>query len=196
MFVTPSGPAALLNWFWHGRHSYRFLVLLAAGDVGQKAFFGEVFEQKENLDIVSGPEIAVFLFGGEPDSAVGIRGSGLGEILIIPGSGLGPGQRWSDADLRIVHVSELRPADRDAVILKSMTATSELCERLELDESHVPGLFSLRDFVNLFGRQPPCDGPKFSQEPKKISRRGSIVRLHHENIFVPQRSAKSVQQSV
>ena len=42
-----------------------------AGDVGQAVFFKEVFEQKENLDIVSGPEIAVFLFGNKHDSAIG-----------------------------------------------------------------------------------------------------------------------------
>jgi hypothetical protein len=59
MFVTPVEPNALVNWFWYGRHSYRLLVLLAAGDVGQAACFKKVFEQKEDLDIVSGPEIAV-----------------------------------------------------------------------------------------------------------------------------------------
>jgi hypothetical protein len=89
MFGIRVGPNALVNWFWYGRHSYRLLVLLGAGDVGQAAFFKEVFEQTENLDIVSGPEIAVFLFGNKHDSAIGgIRGDGP-EVLIFPRERIG-----------------------------------------------------------------------------------------------------------
>jgi hypothetical protein len=48
-----------------------------------------VFEQKENLDIVSGPEIVVFLFGNKHDSAIGgIRGDGP-EVLIFPRERIG-----------------------------------------------------------------------------------------------------------
>ena len=143
VLFTPAGPNALLNWFWYGRHPYRFLVLLAAGGVGQAGFFKEVFEQKENLDIVSGPDIAVFLFGDKSDSGIGLKGSEPGEFVIIPGRQVGLGQRESDAGLRMVRISELPSSSRDSVVRKSMTATTELCERLKLDETHIPGILVL-----------------------------------------------------
>lgn len=145
MLVTPAGPKALLNWFWYGqRHPYRFLVLLAAGGVGQAAFFREIFEQKENLDVVSGPDIAVFLFGDERDHGIiGLSGSKPYELLVIPGRQVGLKGRADSSSLRMLRVSDLPSDSRELVVRKSMTSTSELCERLRLDEKYIPSIVVL-----------------------------------------------------
>jgi hypothetical protein len=85
MFVTSAGPDVLLNWFWYDRqHHFRFLVLLAAGDVGQAQFFEDVFNEKENLDIVSGHDIAIFLFGGPPKTLVSLPVSAESKLIVLP----------------------------------------------------------------------------------------------------------------
>jgi hypothetical protein len=42
MLFTPAQPNELLDWFWN-QIQFTFLVLLAAGGIGQARFFREVF---------------------------------------------------------------------------------------------------------------------------------------------------------
>ena len=72
MYISDGSLTSLLSWFerpvrqgysgLYRVHSFRFLCLLVAGHLNDSKFFQDVFDHQETLDVISGTEVAVFLF--------------------------------------------------------------------------------------------------------------------------------------
>jgi hypothetical protein len=144
MFIAKGNIENLLQWFRDGPLS-RYLLLFVGGHVRDSDFFTALFEKKETIDLVSGMEVAVFLFANSIETALELHPQE-GNIRFVPGSRIDkpPLNRYSRApQIQTVHISEVNSSIKNEVVQSSLTFGHHVAEHFDLGPSDTPALILL-----------------------------------------------------
>jgi len=147
MYITSGNVDTLINWFNHSANRYNFLCLLVAGHLNDEKFFSDVFDKKETIDVVSGREIAVFLFSNALDT-ISLFEVEEGHTEILPGRLYGI-RRDYHLERYLKRVTEITPSVlknypiKESAIKTSQTISSEICSKYNLDLDDIPCLLFL-----------------------------------------------------
>lgn len=143
MFISFGDIDSVMKWI-EKNHWFDWLCLLVAGHLNDEKLFGNIFDKKESIDLVSGERIAVFLFSNEKDLFTEF-GYAEGHYAILPGRLIG----CKYQDWRYRHVSEISASDlrnynlRESVIKTSQTVSMALYKKFNLDSDDIPCILLL-----------------------------------------------------
>lgn len=135
MYVTTGNIDSLLKWFHKDYNPTKFLCLLVAGHLHDAEFFRKVFDSQEAIDVISGEDVAVFLFANGQDGSLTLEvNGGTGEI--VPGELLIPGHsNW----LWYQHISEIQMEEiRNDVIRASQYISHQITSYFQLATDDIP----------------------------------------------------------
>lgn len=136
MNITTGNINSLISWFERDRNPVKFLCLLVAGHLNDAKFFADVFDNQEALDIISGEDIAIFLFANEQEGMLTVEVRD-GESKALPGRIILPHKHLRG--LWYEHISAFhKDKIRDDVIKASQNVSSDICRQFRLDYNDIP----------------------------------------------------------
>jgi hypothetical protein len=142
MYLELGDISSVLTKFNGEYNRSKFLCLLIAGHLRDLKFFQDVFEYRVDLDIISGPNIAILLFTNDPVGLVKID-LGMGNGKIIPGQNLGDRKIRDLSYYR--HISEIQITDdeREKIINASQSMAYQICDHFGLKLEDIPCILLL-----------------------------------------------------
>ena len=130
--------------------------------------------KKKALDIVSGRDVAIFLFANQKDDLIGVKDE-MGKALVIPGVEI---SARTDEKIIKVHISQVKQESQENIVRASQTIAHEISRHFNLGIEHIPCILLLS---------------KDEDEPLIIRTRGQAdVRLFYKFI----RSLRKLTESL
>lgn len=120
MYIGKGSIENVLEWFQRPETTERLLCLFVAGELTDPTFFGELVDNKETIDVLSGSEIAIFLFTRNNEQPLEFLSQG-GNRHYVCGQYIGSGS------LRHKHISEI---DVSPTVRAQITAEKSLGDNL------------------------------------------------------------------